>query len=127
MKSTIKTLLVASVLILSASAYAAQEDKSAPKMEGMQMVCAPDKECPMADKMGDMQTRMGAMMSNMQGMMDQIKDPAMKEKMQKMHEDMSGMMQNMQQMHEKMGEMSGMMGNGMMGGAQKPKSPQSNR
>lgn len=110
MKTTIKTLLIASAFILPISAYAGHDGKTAPKMGGMPMMCAPDTKCPMADQMGDMQTRMGGMMSGMQGMMEQMKDPAMKEKMQKMHEDMGAMMQHMQQMYEQMGQMPGMMG-----------------
>lgn len=112
MKTTIKTLLIASAFILPISAaYAGHDGKPAAKMEGMQMMCKPDMKCPMGDQMGDMQTRMDTMMSGMQGMGEQMKDPAMKEKMQKMHKDMGDMMKHMQQMHEQMGQMPCMMGN----------------
>lgn len=122
MKTTLKTLLIASALILPMSAaYAAHDGKAAPKMEGMQMMCKPDMKCPMGDQMGDMQTRMDTMMSGMQGMMEQMKDPAMKEKMQQTHKDMGAMMQHMQQMHEQMGQMPCMMGDkGSMDNAAKP-------
>lgn len=122
MKTILRTLLIASAFILPMSAaYAGHDGKAAPKMEGMQMMCTPDKKCPMGDQAGDMQTRMGGMMSGMQGMMEQMKDPALKEKMQKMHEDMGAMMQHMQKMHEQMGQMPCMMeGKGSMGNAAKP-------
>ena len=111
MKTTLKTLLIASVFILPINAYA--EDGEGMKMDSKMMpqqCIKGDMQCPMANQMGDMQANMGKMMSNMQGMMEQTKDPTMKEKMQQMHEDMGGMMQHMQQMHEQMGNMQGMMG-----------------
>jgi hypothetical protein len=55
MKTTLKTLLIASALILPVTAYAGHEGKPESKMEGMQM-CTPEK-CPMADQMGEMQTK----------------------------------------------------------------------
>ena len=81
MKNTLKTLLIASVFVLPASAYAGHHEHSEGKMESMKM-CTLGEKCPMANQMGDMQTKMGGMMSNMQGMMEMMKDPAMKEKMQ---------------------------------------------
>jgi len=106
MKNTLKTLLIASAIILPASAYAAHDGSSKDTMngkQGMMMQCQKDaKECPMNDKMNMMQSQMGGMMNDMQGMMQMMNDPAMKEKMQKMHEQMGGMMKNMQQMHEQM-------------------------
>lgn len=117
MKTTLRTLLIASAFILPMSAaYAGHDGNAAPNM-----MCAPDKECPMGDQAGDMQTRMGGMMSGMQGMMEQMKDPAMKEKMQKMHGDMGAMMQHMQQMHEQMAQMPCMMdGKEGVGGVSQP-------
>lgn len=102
MKNTLKTLLIASVLVLPVSAYAGHQEHNEEKVESIKMYATGEK-CPIANQMGDMQTKMG-------GMMDKMKDPAMKEKMQKMHGDMGGMMQHMQQMHEQTGEMPGMMG-----------------
>jgi hypothetical protein len=110
MKTTLKTLLIASAFVFPASAYAQSGMGMMEGKQWMMMQCPKgEKECPMADKMETMQSNMGGMMSGMQGMMEKMKDPAMKEKMQKMHESMGDMMKNMQQMHEQM--MSG----GMMG------------
>ncbi|GER08859.1 hypothetical protein GCM10007972_27830 [Iodidimonas muriae] len=112
MKTTLRTLLLATALILPVSAYAGHHESGSDehKMEKMQM-CMQGEKCPMADQMGDMHSKMESMMSDMKDMTEHMKDPAMKEKMQKMHGDMGGMMEHMEQMHKNMGTMMGGKGN----------------
>lgn len=109
MKTTLRSLLIATALALPVSAWAGHHEHGEGKMEQMQM-CEPGQECQMADKMSDMQKQMGGMMERMHKMMDMPCDKSMKK-------DMGDMMRHMQEMHGHMGKMMGMMGGkGMMHG-----------
>jgi signal recognition particle GTPase len=112
MKTTLKTLLIASAFILPlGGAYADDLNACNP---GEHNCALTDHMVDMQKGMGDMSGKMRMMDEHMQQMMQKTSDPAMKQEMESMHKDMGDMMKQCQQMREKMGKMSGMMQQGGM-------------